>query len=248
MEEYALDSAEAAYDNPGEQAPMGIMALGGEIQGSENESPQMDRKRLFYPSLTGNDNTRWDAEYICMSMGEEAIRNAIVRFNTRVEFWGCINSPRYHADRFHNYRNCPNKRDPDVTKQENNSIQQYVQHTSMKVGSRDDQYSQDQHGYTSSMEVRCQFTPSLWRHTWLPITFTLVVDDFGVKLEGECHANNIKKCLEKHYEVSIDWSGSLFFGIHLDWNYKKGYVNTSMPGYVEKARHKYLVKLTCRLC
>ena len=26
-------------------------------------------------------------------------------------------------------------------------------------------------------------TPSLWRHKTIPITFTLVVDDFGVKYE-----------------------------------------------------------------
>ena len=31
MEEYALASAESDYENPGKQAPMGIMALGGEI-------------------------------------------------------------------------------------------------------------------------------------------------------------------------------------------------------------------------
>ena len=37
---------------------------------------------------------------------------------------------------------------------------------------------------------QCQFTPSLWRHTWCPITFTLVVDDFGVKFKGEFHANH----------------------------------------------------------
>ena len=36
MEEYSLSSAEAAYENPGEQAPMGFMSSGGEIQGSEN--------------------------------------------------------------------------------------------------------------------------------------------------------------------------------------------------------------------
>ena len=65
------------------------------------------------------------------------------------------------------------------------------------------------------------------------------MDDFGVKFEGDCHTNHLKKCLEKHYEVSIDWSGSLFYGIPLDWNYKKGYVNTSIPGYIDKARHKY---------
>ena len=27
----------------------------------------------------------------------------------------------------------------------------------------------------------CQFTPGLWRHVWRPITFALVVDDFGIK-------------------------------------------------------------------
>ncbi|KAL7474880.1 hypothetical protein ACHAW6_000826, partial [Cyclotella cf. meneghiniana] len=28
---------------------------------------------------------------------------------------------------------------------------------------------------------QCQFTPGLWHHKWQPITFSLVVDDFGVK-------------------------------------------------------------------
>ena len=31
---------------------------------------------------------------------------------------------------------------------------------------------------------QCQFTPILWRHTWQHITFTLVIDNFGVKFEG----------------------------------------------------------------
>ena len=32
MEEYILDSSEAAYENHGEQAPRGFMSLGGQIQ------------------------------------------------------------------------------------------------------------------------------------------------------------------------------------------------------------------------
>ena len=47
LEEYALDSVEAAYENSGEQAPMGFMASGGEIQGSENTSPWMDQKSSY---------------------------------------------------------------------------------------------------------------------------------------------------------------------------------------------------------
>ena len=34
MEEYALASAEAAYENPGKQAPMVFMESSGEIKGS----------------------------------------------------------------------------------------------------------------------------------------------------------------------------------------------------------------------
>ena len=64
MLEYALYSAEAAYENPGEHAPMGFMALGGEIQGSENISPRMDRKMSPLLSPTGTNNTRRDTAAI----------------------------------------------------------------------------------------------------------------------------------------------------------------------------------------
>ena len=57
LEEYLLASAESAYENPGEQAPMGIMALDSEIQVSENKSPWRDQKRSLLPSWTGTYNT-----------------------------------------------------------------------------------------------------------------------------------------------------------------------------------------------
>ena len=38
----------------------------------------------------------------------------------------------------------------------------------------------------------CQYTTSLWRHKWRPVSFTLVVDDFGVKFVGEHHVNHLK--------------------------------------------------------
>ena len=46
MDQYALTSAEAAYENTGEQAPMEFMASGGEIQGSENTFP-LDGTEMF---------------------------------------------------------------------------------------------------------------------------------------------------------------------------------------------------------
>ena len=87
MEEYALASAEAAYENPGEQAPMGFMAPGGEIQGSENTPPWMNRKRSSFPSLPGNDNTNWETAAVNMSVDEGAIIKATDKFNNPVECW-----------------------------------------------------------------------------------------------------------------------------------------------------------------
>ena len=63
---------------------------------------------------------------------------------------------------------------------------------------------------------QCQYTPGLWHHVWQPITFCLVVDDFGIKTVGLTHAKHLKTELEKYYEVSMDWKGQLFCSMHLD--------------------------------
>lgn len=68
---------------------------------------------------------------------------------------------------------------------------------------------------------QCQFMPDLWRHKWRQITFSLVVDDFGIKTVGLSHTKHLKQTLEKYYEVMVDWKGKLFCGIKLDWDYRK---------------------------
>jgi hypothetical protein len=80
-----------------------------------------------------------------------------------------------------------------------------------------------------------QYTPGLWRHVWHPITFSLAVDDFGMKTVGLTHAKHLQHALEKYYEVDVDWKGQLYCGIHLNWDYKKKTVDLSMPGYISKA-------------
>ena len=85
----------------------------------------------------------------------------------------------------------------------------------------------------------CQFTPGLYKHVWRPIMFSLIVDDFGVKCQGMQHARHLKKTLEKHYEVSVDWEGKLFCGVTLDWNYDMRHVDLSVPGYVSRKLIKY---------
>ena len=62
-------------------------------------------------------------------------------------------------------------------------------------------------------------TPGLWRHVTQPISFTLVVDDFGVKYVGQEHAEHLIQVLREYYTMSIDWDGSLYCGIQLDWDY-----------------------------
>ena len=82
-------------------------------------------------------------------------------------------------------------------------------------------------------------TPGLWRHVTRPISFSLVVDDFGVKYVGKEHAEHLLKVLNKHYKTAVDWDGSLYCGITLQWNYEKRYLDISMPGYVKKVLQRF---------
>ena len=41
--------------------------------------------------------------------------------------------------------------------------------------------------------------------------------------------------LREKYEVTDDWSGELYIGISLEWDYSVRTLDISMPGYVEKA-------------
>jgi hypothetical protein len=90
------------------------------------------------------------------------------------------------------------------------------------------------HGYHE-----CKHTPGLWKHDTRPTTFTLVVDDFGIKYVGDEHARHLIDTLETYYTVETDWSGGLYCGIKLDWNYQARYVDISMPTYVRDKLHEF---------
>ena len=78
-------------------------------------------------------------------------------------------------------------------------------------------------------------TPGLWRHIHRPIQFSLIVDDFGVKYVGKEHIDYLLTSLRTHYsKVTVDWSGSLYAGITLEWNYKERWLDTCMPNYISK--------------
>ena len=47
------------------------------------------------------------------------------------------------------------------------------------------------------------------------------------------------KALRTRYTVTTDWTGTLFLGIKLKWNYKAGTVDLSMPGYIKEVLKKF---------
>ncbi len=48
----------------------------------------------------------------------------------------------------------------------------------------------NKHGYRQN-----PITPGLWRHNYRPISFTLCVDDFGIKYVGREHAEHLASIL-----------------------------------------------------
>jgi hypothetical protein len=75
-------------------------------------------------------------------------------------------------------------------------------------------------------------TLGLWLHKTRPILSTLVVDDFAVKYFGKQHAEHLRNALLKTYELTTDWTATVYSGITLKWDYKNKTCNISMPGYV----------------
>jgi hypothetical protein len=69
----------------------------------------------------------------------------------------------------------------------------------------------NEHGYQQS-----QITPGLWKHTTQPISFTLCIDDFGVKYVGRKHADHILQVLNTNYKCAIDWEGKRYLGMDID--------------------------------
>ena len=52
----------------------------------------------------------------------------------------------------------------------------------------------------------CHFTTSLWRHKTRPISFTLVVKNFGIKYVGKQHAQHLINALQKERVITVVWS------------------------------------------
>jgi hypothetical protein len=73
-------------------------------------------------------------------------------------------------------------------------------------------------------------TPGLWLHRTRPISFTLVVENFTVKYVGKQHAEHLWDAFLRTYELIMDWTATVYFGMTLKWDNKSRICDISMPG------------------
>ena len=81
--------------------------------------------------------------------------------------------------------------------------------------------------------------PGIFRHISNSIFFVLVGDDFGIKFTDISHAKHLLRALKSKYEISTDWSGSKYCGLHINWDYTNKHVDISMPKYIHNTLIKY---------
>jgi hypothetical protein len=72
-----------------------------------------------------------------------------------------------------------------------------------------------------------------------PISFTLVLDDFGVKYVNKANVEHLLESFQATYILTADWTGDLYCGITLGWDYNNQYIDISMPGYIKKKLQDY---------
>ena len=83
-----------------------------------------------------------------------------------------------------------------------------------------------------------QHTVGLWTHKSRPIKFCLCVDDFEIKYFNPEDAHHLINALNEEYVTSVDFTGSHFCGLKIDWNYPHNHVDISMPNYIQQLLKK----------
>ena len=81
-------------------------------------------------------------------------------------------------------------------------------------------------------------TPGLWECKDSDTMFTLVVDDFFVKITSDEEALHLTNALKQKYEITIDWDAKIYIGITQKWWYHLRKFQLSIPEYVPDAIKK----------
>ena len=91
-----------------------------------------------------------------------------------------------------------------------------------------------EYGYHES-----KYTAGLFKHESRPISFTLVVDDFGVKYKKLSDFEHLRDCLSLRYKMKVDMDAKQYVGIDLEWDYNKRTLLCSMNEYVDTALKEF---------
>ena len=76
-------------------------------------------------------------------------------------------------------------------------------------------------------------TPCLFRHVSRPISFVLVVDDFGIKYQNRDDYDYLISCLSRLYHVKSHPIASKFLGFAITHDRSQRTLSLSYPGYVD---------------
>ena len=81
-------------------------------------------------------------------------------------------------------------------------------------------------------------TVEMQQHKTRPTKFCVCVDDFGIKYSSREDRDHLCNSIGKTFQYTTDYEGNNYCGLHINWDYKLGYVDISMPDYVNKTLTK----------
>ena len=71
------------------------------------------------------------------------------------------------------------------------------------------------------------------------ISFTLVVDDFGIKYTGKANLDHLMVILRTKYEMTLDLDAKQYVGIDLSWDYCQRELICSMDSYIKSGLSEF---------
>jgi hypothetical protein len=66
-----------------------------------------------------------------------------------------------------------------------------------------------------------------------------VFDDFAVRYVGKHHAEHLRNAILRTYELTTDWTATVYSDMTLKWDYNKRICDIYMPGYVSNILSKF---------
>ena len=83
--------------------------------------------------------------------------------------------------------------------------------------------------------IQVKNTDGLFVHGLQDISFTSVVDDFGIIFSNKDGLNHLISVMRGKYKFKVDFDAKQYIRIHLKWNYVEQTVQFSIKGYVKQA-------------